>query len=526
MSPNATMNPKSTARGPVLAALALGVLGWAAVGCAGDDAVPTSSTTPGSRGVVQGGAQDAARFRAIVEDGQVPAPDVLDPVGFFAEHALDLPPADCGEDLCIHPSLAVAPRFTGGNWTMAFVAMNTPVDASTLARPPVHVALVVETRSAFSTATRTGLRALLGALRAEDRVTLIPFASTAESVVVSVAPDAPELEAALSALFWDGPDSGAAPYDALAVAARALAGTPVGMARRVVLLTSGRATHGITSPERIVTLAESIARDGTSLGVVGVGADYDARFPSAIGDLGAGTYAYAASDADLIDALRLEGETTLFPLATDLELRVVPAPGYRVGRVYGSARARSDATGATLGSPALFIGQRTGSSDVGGGRRGGGGGLFVELLADRTLGIAAGAPAFSVQATWVSSSGVPRSYTRAVVNALAPGQNPASMWPSFSDPERGKPYMMLNMYLTLHFVTAFHEGGDCARAMGLVDLVVPGVEVWQARYDDVDIDADYRLLLRLRQNVEDACTITTPVSPVPPADFSGGCMAI
>lgn len=519
------MSLKTTTRW--FTARAFGVAGLTlaacAFGCGSDGATSPHVATPGSRGVVQGGAQDAARFRALVEGGEVPAPEILDPVGFFAEHALDLPPADCGEDLCFHPSLAVAPRFEAGNWTMAFVAMNTPVDASTLARPAVHIALVVQTDGGYGRSIAAGLRALIAALRPGDRVTLVPFGAAVHDVLVDVAADAVELDAALDTLF--AADAGPALYDGLAAAARALATTPAGTARRLVLVTTGNAARGITSSERIVTLAESIARDATSLGVVGFGDDYDARLPTAIGDLGAGTYAYAQSEADLTAALRLEGETTLFPLATELELRVVPAPGYRVGRVYGASRARADAASnvATLASPALFIGQRTGSSDVGGGRRGGGGGLFVELIADGSSGLLGGAPAFSLEASWISSSGEPRSYVQPVLNELAPGQNPSTMWPFFSDPERGKPYMMLNMYLALRFVTAFHEAGDCARAMGLVDLVTPGVELWQARYDDVDINADYALMLRLRQNVEDACVVTAPERP---QDFEGGCMGI
>ena len=198
-------------------------------------------------------------------------------------------------------------------------------------------------------------------------MTLVPFGSALHDVLADVAPDAVELDAALDTMAFAA-DAGPAPYDGLAAAARALAATPPGTARRLVLVTNGLATRGITSPERIVALAESIARDTTSLGVVGFGDDYDARLPTAIGDLGAGTYAYAQSEADLTAALRPEGETTLFPLATGLELRVVPARGYRVGRVYGASRAHADAAGnvATLASPALFIGQRTGSSDVGG----------------------------------------------------------------------------------------------------------------------------------------------------------------
>src|SRR5215218_4344612 len=92
--------------------LALGAC-TVALGCSNSDGVEGVETPTGSVNVSQGGAQDISEFRAIVEQGKVPSPETLDPVGFFAEHAIDLPDADCGKDVCIHPFLAVAPRFNG-----------------------------------------------------------------------------------------------------------------------------------------------------------------------------------------------------------------------------------------------------------------------------------------------------------------------------------------------------------------------------------------------------------------------------
>src|SRR5687767_4302886 len=100
------------------------------LGCASDES-ESSSTPAGSRGVTQAGAQDIAYFRSLVEDGEVPEPDLLDQVGFFAEHALEQAPAECGEVVCAHPSLAVAPRFDAGTWTMSFVSLNSAVDPAT-----------------------------------------------------------------------------------------------------------------------------------------------------------------------------------------------------------------------------------------------------------------------------------------------------------------------------------------------------------------------------------------------------------
>ncbi|NUQ79783.1 MAG: hypothetical protein HUU21_40285, partial [Polyangiaceae bacterium] len=148
------------------------------------------------------------------------------------------------------------------------------------------------------------------------------------------------------------------------------------------------------------------------------------------------------------------------------------------------------------------------------GRRGGGGGLFVELRADPAAGVGPNAPAFTIAASWVGSTGTPDNSERSVVNGLAPGENPPGMWPQFSDPDRGKPFMMLNMYLALRASVEFYSAGDCARAIGVVDMMGPSVEGWQAKYDDLDINDDYQLMLMLRQNLTNKCQTEQPIQPI------------
>jgi len=502
-----------------------------ATGCSlsGDAALGEGSPTgTGSVGVGQGGAQDIGELRAIVSEGQVPAPDTLEPLGFFAEHALDLPPADCGERVCVQPSLAVAPRFDGSNWTMAFVALNSAVDPASEPRPDAHIVIAIEATDrtqAELAMLSSAVRELVIPLRAADRVSVIEIGDRAEVHGASLLPTDPALGAAIAEVATSITSTRAATYDGLALAARTLDGWTG--ARRVVLLTSGRADAGVTDESRVLALADALGRDGVSLSVVGLGDSYEARLPSAIGDLGTGTYSFAESPAALVEILRIEGRTALVPLARDFQMQLTASPGYRIGRVYGARTVIADATTATLRSPMLVLGQREGSSDVEHGRRGGGGGIFVELIADPSLGIAAGAPAFLVDATFVDpSTGVLRTLQREVVNALAPGQNPDDMWPSFSDPERGKPFMMLNMYLALRGVLDFYDAGDCSRAIGVVDMMQLSVDGWQGRFDDPDIDADNHLLLDVRANVASQCESSEPVAPVQPRGFEGGCMMI
>ncbi|HLM73044.1 MAG TPA: hypothetical protein VK459_10145 [Polyangiaceae bacterium] len=500
------------------------------VGCASSEAPSQNAPDKtGSLNVAQAGAQDFALFRSIVEKGEVPAPDTLDPVGFFAEHAMDLPPADCGKDICVHPMLAVAPRFNKANWTMAFVAMNTPLDPATLARPPLHLVVAIE-QSPWLAENMTALKAGVGSiaknLRPEDRISLVFMGQSAVTAAHAIEADPAALNEALDQ--WVGWAPFVDLYDGLAEATFALDSAAGLEAKRIVLVTSGRADAGITDPARIVELGEAIAGENVALGVVGFGDEYKAEIPAALGSLGAGTYSFAADGQNLTEVLTLEGETTLFPLATNFKLNVKPAKGYKVGRIYGVNRARLAEGNATLQMPALFIGQREGSHDVGGGRRGGGGGLFVELRADplSAEGVGPNAPAFEIAASWTKSDGTPDSMSRTVVNELAPGENPPGMWPQFSDPERGKPFMMLNMYLALRASVGFYSAGDCSRAIGVVDMMTPSVEGWQGKYADPDISDDYQLMLMLRQNLTNKCQSEEPIQPLNMSEDYASCFLI
>jgi Ca-activated chloride channel family protein len=505
------------------------------MGCSTGGEGGTSDTPGGSVNVSQGGAQDISQFRALIEQGLVPTPDTLDPVGFFAEHAVDLPKADCGEDVCVHPYLAVAPRFNGSNWTMAFVAMNTAVDPSKLDRPPVHLTVALD-QSGFAdvdvASLSAGIEGLAASLRPEDRVSIVSFAKVAARKVLLAEPGSAELQEALDSLgdsVWNTNE--VALYDGIAEAANAFdEGDAAGFVgvHRVLLITSGRATRGITDPAHILALGEGLVKEGTAFGVIGVGHSFDAKIPSALGSMGAGTYAYALDGFDLSDLLAEEGKTTLFPLASDFVLKVLPSKGYKVGRIYGTKRATASVSGATLSMPALFIGQRDGASDVGGSRRGGGGGLFVELIADKAAaaGVSTDAPAFQVTADWKApDSGAARNIDSTVLNTLLPGQNPDGMWWTISDGSSGKPFMMLNMYLALRGSLDFYQAGDCERALGVIDMMKPAINGWLGMYSDTDITDDNNLMLSLAVNIQNACGQATsgPVTPTAPEDFDGGC---
>jgi len=502
-------------------ALAAALLG----GCGSEasDLGPGREGPMGSRSVTQGGAQDIGHFRAIVEDGEIPRPSTIEPVGFFAEHAVDLPDADCGDSVCMHANLAVAPGIDQeSNWTMAFVALNTPVDPRELERPETHVVLVVEDTvrtSGFGRAAPNVIRTFANELLAGDRVSIIRVGDRAEVLASAVTPADPAL--AEAAVLFGGTSERAALYDGLARASALIEemdSTFTG-AHRVVLVTSGVADAGVTDSMRIVGLGDALAAHGIGVSVVGMGEGYRPELAMQISEGGGGSYYFAETSDDLEEIFTLEGRTSLHPLATDFELTVEAAPGYRIGRVYGARRAWAEQAAAYLTSPVLMVGNRTGADDVEDGRRGGGGGLFVELIVDDELaaGIGANAPAFTARAEWIDAqSGEPVLQTLVVNNGLAPGANPSGMFPHFSDPTRGKAFMMLNMYLSLRTTVELYHEGDCAQALGIVPAMEATYEGWQAEYEDPDIDADWALLSRLSDNVRAECTDIAPIAPVAP----------
>lgn len=507
-------------------ALALGACG------AGEDAADTrgeggEGEGEGSHGVTQGGPQDIGRFRQILDSGAVPSPETLDPVGFFNEHALDLPPANCGEDICLHAMLAVAPRFDGSNWTMAYVAMNTPVDPASLPRPPMNVTVAIEktlrTAGAWADVT-AGIRTLQGALEPTDTLSVLVFAEGAELVARGLAQDdVAGLDEALARAAAMPNGERAALYDALATAGQ-IVDASAG-ASRIVVVTSGYADAGVADEDQVLALAEGIVREGTSLTIVGAGEPFDPRLPYELSDLGAGAYYHPESSAAFQEVFGVEAATTLFPIAQEFRLQVTPAPGYQIGRVYGVRRFTAQSGVALLESPALFVGHRTGSDDTGQGRRGGGGALFVELIPERDAIVTIGPnnAAFRIDATWTDPlTRQTRGTNAAVVNPLRPGETPDVSNPYFSESTRSKAYWMLNCYLALRAAVDFQQSGDCARAKGVLDMVQAMVEIWLVDSPDTDIQEDLDLMIDLRWVLESSCT---PVDPIRPQVFDGGCYA-
>jgi Ca-activated chloride channel homolog len=193
--------------------LTTGLLALALSACAADsDTIGKASPEfgPGSTGISQAGAQDFGLFRQILDAGQIPGPDTLDDLGFFAEHKLDYALPTCGNDVCMHGLLGVMGNMiTGSSCTLVQIGMNSPIDVSSLQRPPLHLVLAVDTSGSMAGAAmdyvKEGLVAMIPALQPTDKVSLITY-NTAAKVVLDYAnaADAAVLDMAFKSIYAAG----------------------------------------------------------------------------------------------------------------------------------------------------------------------------------------------------------------------------------------------------------------------------------------------------------------------------------
>ena len=466
--------------------------------------------------VTQGGAQDIGAFRRSLADGEVPSLDSLDDVGFFAEHAIDMPEPDCGASVCAHPMLAVAPQFDGSNWTMAFLGFNTALTAADLPQLPRHFLVILERSRAVDDA-EAPILSLAQQLLPDDYVTTIELSATGIYVRQALRPDA--LEAAHS---YSVPAEGAPDdidlYSAL-FEARELSLDPAwdGYLQRVLVFGSGAASGGVTSELGLRQIAYELAASDVGVSTFGLGEHYQVGVLDAVADSGAGNAYIATLGEDLDQAITVEVGASYHPIARDLRVEIEVAEGYQPGEVCGARSTEVDGNIVTLRSPVLFLGARRGSEDNTGGRRGGGGGWMLHLDPDSAPGSLPTQldQVASVQVSYTDAlRGELVVQTRLLQTPLGAGNNPGPEQPYFSDEQYAKPFMMLNMFLGLRSAITHYEQGGCDRALAIEDMMGIAYGYWSEQYSDADIDADYELIQELSRAIGERCLRQDVLWPV------------
>lgn len=475
-----------------------------------------------------GGAQDIGQFRDILESGDIPGPGTLDANGFFAEHYVPLPPAECGQDLCLHSMLAVAPSWLDGSLqaTLA-VAMSTPVDPASLERKPRDLVVVVDTSGSMNVDDRIGfarygLHLLVDALDDDDRMALVTYSNSAfveypfDDLPEDVPGDEPgdgsggepgdepqgvldraALHEAIDRLAAMG---GTNIYDGLSTALElAVATQDPARQSRVILLSDGLATEGITDDEGIIAMAEEYigSGSGTGLTTIGVGSSFNVALMRGLAERGAGNFYFLEDAVAVQEVFTEELDYFATPLALSVTVELRPGPGYLPGEVTGTRLWRSEDGVGSIHLPAVFLASRTSDQPGEYGRRGGGGTLFIPMIPTGNPGEDANRVAEVRMRYRVPGTD---EYREQVIEVRIPDEPEITPeWSYYSDQTLPKQMAMYNIYQGLLQAATMADWGNYGCALATLEDLDARAASWDA--EDADIAADRALMEMFMANL-------------------------
>lgn len=496
-----------------------GVLALAA-GCGGIESGYDEASGAGGAGVGQGGAQDFGQFREILEAGDIPGPETLDDVGFFNEHHIELPDPNCDAGVCLHAGLGVMGNMiTGSNCTLMLIGMNTPLDLDSLERPPLNLAIAVDVSGSMGgqpiSFVREGLVRMLDDLQEGDRVSIVAFSDRGELRADHADGASETLREAIDGLRADGQTN---LYDGLRTAFEVVhANLDPQMQNRVLLLSDGEATTGITSDARMQSLAQNYALEGIGLTTIGMGSEFDPTLMRTLAETGSGSFYFLEDASAVVEVFEEEVKSFLVPLAKDVRIDVDVDAGYSLRAVYGTKRFEVGARTAAIDIPILQVAHRQASDPIDGGRRGGGGAILVELVPGDAASVEEAGVVGRVSMSYRDPATDEVIVRDAVVQSeLVPGETPEEG--RFSTAGVEKAFVTLNLFAGFQLASQRAAWGDDAGALAVLEPLGTEVRGWLAERPDPDITDDLHYLDLFVSNLEarGADELPSPRHPAEP----------
>ncbi len=359
--------------------------------------------------------------------------------------------------------------------TLGLMLRITPPDLETRPeRPRLNLALVIDRSGSMSGAPLE--YAKLAAIKAvelllpSDRVAVVTYDEEIHTLVPSMsARDKGAIIGAIRGVTTGGMTALHAGW--------VEGGTQVGQnlgedtLNRVILLSDGRANHGVTSPDMICSDVAGLARRGVGTTAIGLGTDYNEDLLQGMADAGGGNYYFVEGPKQLEGIFEAELHGLSATVGTNVRLGIEPAGGASLREVLNdlpNEDGRLVLSNLIVGLP-----------------------LEIGAYLDTPVLTAGEANLGQVVLTWRHpESG--ESFT-----AQAPLQfealDPAAFEELPEDPEVGGYLEELRVARLKQKATAALDQGDRATAMGLVSeargilLAAPQTARSQTEYDDLDL---------------------------------------
>ena len=488
------------------------LLAASAAACGASDSAggaPSGDEDPGGGNVSFGGAQDIGAFRAALDRGELPASNLLDANGFFNEHYNQTPAPTCGGTLCLTPGLSVGRDWlTGSHQATLQIAVSTNIDPASYTRLPLNLVVVVDHSGSMSSDNRlekvkVGLHALVDNLKPEDRLALISF----DDVVTTDVPFTAELDRtrlhnAISALTPRGATN---LYAGLETGFKMIGEYPKNEKQnRVIFLSDGLATAGITSRPAIMDMAKTWISRGIGLTTIGVGDNFDVELMRGLAENGAGNYYFLEDGSAATEVFTDELDFFMSPLALDIKIEATSGSGWTFSEVVGSRLFTAYGNKGSMSIPAVFLASRT-SQEPTGGRRGGGSMIFIHLEPTHDA---------SSKVADLKISYRPPGSTERITDTVSldyaadPVETPDD--PYLSGAEMAERYAMYNVFLGLRQATKSYDVNCAAQAL----LATRSNAVaWNERHADPDTAEDLKLIDQYLSNLRArGATAETPAT--------------
>ena len=293
---------------------------------AADQPWQVTAETPVSTFGLTGDTASYSLARRVIALGRLPSPAMVRAEEFLNAFDWAYPQPDSARQpiasfVSVHPSPWAPERRLVH---IGLRAWQPPIPAE---RPRLNLVLLVDVSGSMSgqdrlPLLRQGLQMLARQMRAEDRVSLVTYASGVAVVLDGVRGDQQDrIAGALDGLRAGG---GTAGGDGLATAYRlAQQNFDRRGVNRVVLATDGDFNLGPSTPAELKDLVTAKRRQGIYLTAIGVGLDnFNDRTLHALTRAGNGTAIYAGSLEDLRRGLVEDFSRNIIPVADDVKVQV------------------------------------------------------------------------------------------------------------------------------------------------------------------------------------------------------------
>lgn len=309
-----------------------------------DDAASQVIIVTGAARVRQGGAQDVKHFRSIALDDEsvssgLPSPASFTVEGLMGEHDLMLPPkGPCAQLFCVATHAKPSAR-TPGQYFVG-IGFDSGIDAEVYAAEPISLIAVVDRSGSMTgdpiTRVKEGLHAVIDKLGEKDRLGIVIYGTTSlvHQPVIDVAGNKEALHRAVDAIGIDGATSMEAGMKL--GFATAFAELPNSRGKtRMMLFTDENPNVGNTSAEGFMAQAIDGSRKGVGLTTIGVGAHFDGALATRVSSVRGGNLFFVPTEGAASDLFAKEFGNMVSEVAQDLVISIDPAPGVKVGAIYG-----------------------------------------------------------------------------------------------------------------------------------------------------------------------------------------------